>query len=48
METRRVLITGCNRGIGKALANLLAHKHPTLNIHITSRHDPQQLAQEYR
>lgn len=46
METRRVLVTGANRGLGRELVKLLAQKHPSLNIYATSRKDPQHFSQE--
>jgi short-subunit dehydrogenase len=45
--TRRIFITGTNRGLGRELVKLLASKHPELELHISSRKEPQQLKQEW-
>lgn len=38
-----ILITGCNRGLGKELVRLIASKVPTMRLYLTSRLPPQQL-----
>lgn len=43
--TRRIFLTGANRGLGKELVQILADKHPQLQLHLSSRSPPAQLSE---
>lgn len=38
--TKRLFVTGCNRGIGQKFVELVYQRNPEIEMHITSRQDP--------
>ena len=47
MATKRLFMTGCNRGLGKEFVQLAAKRRPDLELHITSRNSPEQFSSEW-
>lgn len=45
--SRRIFLTGANRGLGKELVQIIADKHPHLELHLSSRTTHQQLTQTF-
>lgn len=47
-QLRRIFITGTNRGLGHGLVKLLQRDHPEFELHISSRHSPDELSQKWQ
>lgn len=45
--TKRLFITGCNRGIGHKFVELVARTHSDIDLHVTSRNPPDEFASQW-